>query len=161
MRRGRKNCDRGVWYAARVCILAHEGGLWVAGKVRCYSTFRLHSEHVQGRGAGSASIPYVESGASTRAEADGQLRQFPTPEPGRAWLWPLWPNGEAGFGSQRVTFGSLPDPSPGAYERRARIRSLSSLHCLLFIARFSSPLFRWLFTRCPALGVQLPGCASS
>ena len=148
----------------------------MAGKVRCYSTFRLHSEHVQGWCASSGSIPYVESGASTHAEVNGQLRQFPVPEPGRAWLGPQWPHREAGFGSQCITFGSSPNPSPWAYKRQSAepftlFSSLPALllHCLLSIAlssllsvaSSSLPPLRWLFSRCLIIGVRLPGRASS
>ena len=131
MRRGRKNGDRGVWYGARVCILAHEGGPWVMGKVHCFSAFRLHLEHVQGRGAGSGSMPYVESEALTHAGTDGQLRRFPVPEPGRAFRGQLWPNRGTGFESRR--FGSSPHPSPGAH-KRGSVEPLAPLHCLFFAA---------------------------
>ena len=50
----------------------------MAVKVRFYSTFRLHSEHVQGWCTGNGSMPYVESGAPTRTEAGGQLKLFPS-----------------------------------------------------------------------------------
>ena len=59
------------------------GGLWVVG-VHCYSTFRLHSEHIQGQGAGLGSMFYVKSGAPSCAEAGKQLSRFLVPEPGRA-----------------------------------------------------------------------------
>ena len=75
-RRGHGKGDPGIWYGAQVCILAHEGGLWVTGNTCCYSAFRLHSEHIQGQGAGSYPMLSQESG---RVEPDGRLRQFPAP----------------------------------------------------------------------------------
>ena len=90
----------------------------MAGKVHCYLAFRLHSEHVQGRGADSGSMPYVESGALTHAETDGQLRQFLVPEPGRAWLGPLWHNRGAGFGAQHVALAHHPTLTKGGARSR-------------------------------------------
>ena len=46
--------------------------------------------------------PHAKSGAPSRAEAGGHLSRFPVPELGGAWLGPLWPNREAGFGPQHV-----------------------------------------------------------
>ena len=111
-RRGRENGYPGVWFGSRVCILAHEGVHGWREKVRCHVTFRLHPVHVQGRGAGSGSMPHVKSGALRRAKADQHLSRFPVPEPGRAGLGPLWPNRGAGFGSQCIVFRSSPHPSP-------------------------------------------------
>ena len=82
-------------------------------KVRCHLTFRLHLVHVQGRGAGSGIMSHVKSGTLSRAKAERHLSRFPVPEPGRAWLGPLWPNGGAGFGQQCVTFRSSPTLRPG------------------------------------------------
>jgi len=94
-----------------------------------HSTFRLHSEHVQGRGAGSENMPYVESGVPTRAKVGGHLRRFPVLELGRAWIGPLWSN-RAGLGPQRFAFCSSPHPSPGAY-KRGSAEPLDSLCSLL------------------------------
>ena len=91
--------------------------LCVVEKVCCYYTFKLHSEHVQGWGAGSGSMPYFKSGAPGRVEAVRQLSQFPVLQPGRAWLGLLRPNRGAGFRPQRITFRSSPHPSPEAYKR--------------------------------------------
>ena len=115
------------------------GGPWVAGKVRCHLTFRLHSEYVQGWGAGLGSMPHVKSGAPSRAEAGRQLSRFLVLEPGRAWLGPLWPNRGEAFGPQHVAFQLSPHPSPGAYKRSIakplRVSSLSiSLRFVLRLA---------------------------
>ena len=61
--------------------------------------------------------PHVKLGAPSRAEAGGHLSQFPVPEPGGAWLGPLWPNRGAVFGPQHIAFRSSPHPSPGVYKR--------------------------------------------
>ena len=79
--------------------------------------------------------PNVKSGALSRAEARSHLSRFLVPEPGGAWLGPLWPNRGAGFGPQRVAFRSSPQPSPGAY-KRSSMEPLDSL-CRL-ISRLSS-----------------------
>jgi len=113
--------------------------------------------HIQGRGAGSGNMSYVESGALTRAETGGN-RQFPVLEPGRAWLWPLWPNRGAGFGPQSVAFWSSPHPLPGAYKRSSAEPLESPLRCLLFalcldrcwLFDLLSPL---RFAPCLAIGV--------
>ena len=129
----------------------------MAGRVHCHPTFRLHSERDQSQGAGSGSMPYVKSRAPSHAEPGRQLRWFPVPKPGRAWLGPLWPNRGAGFGPQRIAFRSSPHPSPGAYKRSSMEPLESSL------ARRSSCL---CFAPCRALlpnmiGVRLPERASS
>ena len=121
--------------------MANEGGLVVHfGSLRgpvggrespLQFSIGLHSEHVQGQGAGSRSMPYVESGDPTHAETDGQLRLFLAPEPGRAWLGPLWPNRGAGFWPQHVASRSSPHPSPGA-SKRGSTEPLGSLSVSLF-----------------------------
>ena len=92
----------------------------MAEKVRRHPTFRLHSVHVQGRGAGLGSMPHVKSGAPSRAEAGRHLSQFPVMEPGRAWLGPLWPNRGAGFGLQQSLSGPHPTLCLGLIKGVAR-----------------------------------------
>ena len=110
----------------------------------------MHSEHVQGWGAGSGGMPDVKSGTPSRAEVYGHLRWFPVQESGWAWLGPLWPNRGAGFRPQHVTFQSLPNPSPRAYKRGSMEQLESRLSASLRLALLLN-----------TIGVRLPEHASS
>jgi len=70
-RRGRGKGDPGVWYGARVCILAHERGLVGGGESRLLFNIQTALGALQGQGAGSRSIPYVESGSPNRVKPEG------------------------------------------------------------------------------------------
>jgi len=147
MRRGREKGDPGVWFGSRVCILAREG----ARGWRRKSAAIRHSDCTQSTFRAGApawgACPMLSQELS--AEAGRQLSRFLVPEPGRAWLGPLWPNRGADFGPQRVAFWSSPHPSHRAYKRGSMEPLVSSL--LGSLSHSSSD----------TIGVLLPERASS
>ena len=74
VRSGRSKGDPGVWYWARVCILAHERRPVGSG---CALLFGIQTTLRARLGPGSWLIPYVESVVLGRVEPDGQMRAFP------------------------------------------------------------------------------------